>query len=75
MSDDKFREFVKGLSEDPQKLDEFQKDPEGTMDAAELSSAEKVLIRHGNQELILEALGGGGASAAIFIVRIFRFGV
>jgi hypothetical protein len=71
---DKLADFVKALAEDQQQLDTFQKDPEASMDRAGLSNAEKVLVRHGNQELILEAIGGK-AAGAIFIVRIFRAAV
>ncbi|MEK6372004.1 MAG: hypothetical protein AABO58_04855 [Acidobacteriota bacterium] len=71
---DKLAAFVKSLAEDQNQLDAFQKDSEGAMDRAGLSNAEKVLVRHGNQELILEAIGGK-AAGALFIVRIFRAAV
>jgi hypothetical protein len=74
MAEDRFSQFVREVSQDETKLEAFGKDPEGAMDRAGLSRAEKVLLRHGNEELIREALGETG-SAALFIVRIFRFGV
>jgi hypothetical protein len=71
---DKLADFVKTLAEDQQQLDAFQNDSEAAMERAGLSNAEKVLLRHGNQELILEAIGGK-AAGAIFIVRVFRAAV
>lgn len=71
-------DFIRDLSENPDKLLDFQQDPDAVMDKAGLNDDEKELIRSGDEGRIAEALGFDTA-ARLFVFRIrnirVRFGV
>jgi hypothetical protein len=76
MAESAFTKFVRDLSEHPDKVSEFEKDPRAVMEKAGLTHAEQTLILSGNEELITQALGiETTALRFIFRIRNIRFGV
>jgi hypothetical protein len=69
--------FVRELSESTERVEEFSDDPEAAMSAAGLSEEEKEIIRRGDEEEILKAIGKDvlGIPAVIRIRNIRIFGV
>jgi hypothetical protein len=51
-----FTNFVLKLAQDPQTLTQFQKQPESTMKAANLSPAEQSILLSGNADIIRQAI-------------------
>jgi hypothetical protein len=79
MAEDNFGKLVRELSENPDRAAEFERDPDGVIEAAGLTQAERTLLLSGNEELILKALGHEGDETVSRFIRLFirniRFGV
>lgn len=79
MNNSKLYDFLRALSDDPNKLTEFENDPEQAMTAAGLTEEEKDLIKSGDEQRIMRHLGGQNPSTFPFGLRIrnmrIRFGV
>ena len=54
---DRFRAFLVGLATDPAKLGSFIRDPDATMEAAGISSADQSILKSGNPSVIHSRLG------------------
>jgi hypothetical protein len=80
MADSKLYGFLKELSENPDKLAEFEKDAEQAMTASGLSQEEMDVVKSGDEERIMRQLGSQDSALAAFrMLRIrnirIRFGV
>ena len=51
------QDLIKKFGEDPTFKDQFKEDPEGVMEAHDLSEEHKELMRQGDKEAIQEAAG------------------
>lgn len=69
--------FVQEMSEAAGRVEEYERDPEEAMTAAGLSEEEKEIVRRGDEQEILNAIGMESSRALRFIFRIrnMRFGV
>ncbi len=69
-----FTNFVLKLAQDPQTLAQFQKQPDPTMKAADLSPAEQSILLSGNAAVIREALvadvGGKDLAGSIWPITV-----
>lgn len=54
---EKLKNFLKGLGEDPAKLEKFRNDPEGVMDEHGLEEEHKELVRKGDKDRLKEEGG------------------
>ena len=66
-----FSKFVREMSEAAARMEEFDENPERVMSEAGLSEEEKELVRAGDEEAILTALGQEGLEA-LPIITIMR---
>jgi hypothetical protein len=55
--------FLISLSQDPDKLDRFQSDPDSVLADSDLTPEEKAMVRSGDEGAIRESLGPAGDSA------------
>jgi hypothetical protein len=71
--------FIQELSEAADLLERYAQDPEAAMAASGLTEAEKAVVRSGDEDAILDALGIETTKAPRFRFRIrnirIRFGV
>lgn len=69
MSNSNLFDFLRGLTEDPQKLADFENDPQQAMMSAGLTEEEMEAVVGGN-ETQLSGLLGEAASARFRLIRI-----
>lgn len=71
--------FVRQMSEAADLLEEYERDPEKAMTAAGLTEEEKAVIRSGDEDQILQAIGLEATALPRFRFRIrnirVRFGI
>lgn len=63
----KAAKFVIELSKDPHKRRAFKQDPDGTMDAAGLSTEDKQVLKSGDPQKIREHLGDDGPPGCMVV--------
>lgn len=66
-----FAKFVREISEAATRVEEFEADPDRVMSEAGLSEEEKDIVRRGDEEEILNAIGQTPAHTAP-VIRIMR---
>src|SRR5262245_37281436 len=70
MPGENFTKFVREMSEAAERLEAYLNDPEGAMKSAGLTEAEKAIIRSGDEDAILSALGHEAEALPRFRFRI-----
>jgi hypothetical protein len=65
-----FARFVREMSEASNRLEEYEREPERVMSEAGLSEEEKEIVRRGDEDEILSAIGWPVSSAAPLQLRI-----
>jgi hypothetical protein len=63
-------DFLRQLTEDPQKLADFEKDPQKSMMSAGLTEEEMEAIAGGNESSISSLLGDSATAAVFRVIRI-----
>jgi hypothetical protein len=75
-ADSNLAKFVRELSEGADRQEEFSADPERAMEAAGLSEEEKEILRRGDEQEILNAIGIEKGGILLMIrIRNMRFGI